>query len=121
MERKRVLIADDFSDTRQLMKFLLERNGYDVDEASDGYEAVKKAVKERPNLILMDIAMPVMDGIQATQAIRCHYDLSEVPIVAFTAYGDFYKDRARDAGCNEIIQKPLSITELPPLVEKFLQ
>ena len=87
--QKRVLIADDFKDTRKLMKVLLEKNGYEVIEAADGYEAVKQAVKNRPNLILMDIAMPVMDGIQATQAIRCHYDLTEVPILAVTAYGDF--------------------------------
>jgi len=118
--RKRVLIADDFTDTRRLMKLLIEKSGYDVDEAADGYEAVKKAVKERPNLILMDIAMPIMDGIQATQAIRRHYDSSEVPIVAVTAYGDFYKDRARDAGCNDVVQKPLAITDVSPLVKKFM-
>lgn len=120
MNRKRVLIADDFSDTRRLVKLLLEHSGYEVDEAGDGYEAVKKAVKDRPNLILMDIAMPVMDGIQAAQAIRCHYDLTEVPIVAVTAYGDFYKDRALDVGCNEVVQKPVAIAELSPIVERFL-
>ena len=108
MTRKRVLIADDFTDTRRLMKLLIEN------------EAVKKAVKDRPNLILMDIAMPIMDGIQATQAIRRHYDSSEVPIVAVTAYGDFYKDRAKDAGCNDVVQKPLAIADVSPLVEKFM-
>jgi CheY-like chemotaxis protein len=118
--QKRVLIADDFSDTRRLMKLLLERSGYDVIEAADGYEAVKRAVKDRPALILMDIAMPVMDGIQATQAIRQHYDPTEVPIVAVTAYGDFYKDRALDVGCNDVVQKPLSINEIPPLVERYI-
>jgi len=117
---KRVLVADDFSDSRRLVKFLLEQEGYDVDEAADGYEAVKKAVASRPSLILMDLAMPVMDGIQATQAIRLHYDLSEVPIVALTAYGDFYKDRAKQAGCNDIVQKPLPIADLPPLVERYI-
>ena len=117
---KRVLIADDFQDTRRLMKLLLEKDGYEVIEASDGYEAVKRAVKYRPNLILMDLAMPVMDGIQATQAIRQHYDQSEVPIVAVTAYGDFYNDRARDVGCNDVIQKPLPISQIPPLVERYI-
>jgi CheY-like chemotaxis protein len=117
---KRVLIADDFSDTRKLVRLLLERSGYEVDEAADGYEAVKKAVSERPSLILMDIAMPVMDGIQATQAIRRHYDPSEVPIVAMTAYGDFYQDRALDVGCNAVVQKPVSIADVPPLVEKYV-
>ena len=117
---KRVLVADDFTDTRKLIKVLLEKNGYEVLEAADGYEAVKQAVKGRPDLILMDIAMPVMDGIQATQAIRRHFDLSEVPIVAVTAYGDFYNDRARDVGCNEVIQKPVEISKIPPLVQQYM-
>jgi CheY-like chemotaxis protein len=118
--RKRVLVVDDFRDTRKLVKLLLEKNGYEVIEASDGYDAVKQAVKNRPNLILMDVAMPVMDGIQATQAIRQHYDLTEVPIVAVTAYGDFYSERARDVGCNDVIQKPVEITRLPDLVQNYV-
>ena len=119
--RKTVLVVDDFRDTRKLVKLLLEKNGYEVLEASDGYDAVKQAVKSRPDLILMDVAMPVMDGIQATQAIRQHFDLSEVPIVAVTAYGDFYNDRARDVGCNDVIQKPVEIAQLPLLVESYVQ
>ena len=120
MKRKTVLVADDYADTRKLVRFLLENDGYEVVEAADGYEAVKRAVKNRPDLILMDIAMPVMDGIQATQAIRQHYDQTEVPIVAVTAYSDFYTDRAKDVGCNAVVQKPLSIGEIPPLVERFV-
>ena len=116
---KRVLIVDDFTDTRKLVRLLLEKSGYEVDEAADGYEAVKKAVTSRPNLILMDIAMPIMDGIQAIQAIREHYGPTEVPIVALTAYGDFYQDRALDVGCNTVVQKPVAIADLPPLVERF--
>lgn len=117
--RRRVLVADDFEDTRRLTKLILEKNGYDVEEASDGYEAVKKAVKNPPDIILMDLAMPVMDGIQATQAIRRHYDLSEMPILAVTAYGDFYNERARDAGCNDVIQKPVNISDLSPIVSQY--
>ena len=117
---KRVLVADDFADTRRLMKLILEKNGYEVDEAADGYEAVKKAVNHPPDIILMDIAMPVMDGIQAAQAIRQHYDLSEIPILAVTAYGDFYNERARDAGCNDVIQKPVEIGHLQPIVGRYV-
>ena len=120
MERKTILVVDDYADTRTLVRFLLEKVGYEVVEAADGYEAVKRAVASRPALILMDLAMPVMDGIQATQAIRQHFDQSEVPIVAVTAYSDFYTDRAKDVGCNEVIQKPLPIGDLPPLVERFV-
>jgi len=118
--RRRVLVADDFDDTRRLTRLILEKNGYDVEEASDGYEAVKKAVKNPPDIILMDLAMPVMDGIQATQAIRRHYDLTEIPILAVTAYGDFYNERARDAGCNDVIQKPLEINQLDPIVSRYV-
>ncbi|HEY2865782.1 MAG TPA: response regulator [Pyrinomonadaceae bacterium] len=118
---KRVLIVDDFTDTRRLAKVVLERSGYEVIEAADGYEAVKRAVKDHPDVILMDLAMPVMDGIQATQAIRQHFDLTEVPIIAITAYGDFYNERARDVGCNDVVQKPVEISRLQPIVEQFFR
>jgi two-component system cell cycle response regulator DivK len=117
---RRVLIADDFADTRRLTRLILEKNGYEVDEASDGFEAVKMAVKHPPDIILMDLAMPVMDGIQATQAIRQHIELSGIPILAVTAYGDFYSERARDAGCNDVIQKPLAIGQIQPLVSSYI-
>jgi CheY-like chemotaxis protein len=117
---RRVLIADDFEDTRRLTKLILEKYGYEVMEASDGFEAVKKAVEQRPDIILMDIAMPVMDGIQATQAIRQHEELSQVPILALTAYGDFYSERARDAGCNDVVQKPIEIDQLSPVVRRYI-
>jgi CheY-like chemotaxis protein len=116
----RVLIADDFKDTRRLLRLIFEKSGCEVEEASDGLEAVKKAVEWHPDIILMDIAMPVMDCIQATQAIRQHQELSEVPILAFTAYGDFYNERARDAGCNAVMQKPVEIGQLPPIVNKYI-
>jgi CheY-like chemotaxis protein len=118
--RTKVLIADDFKDTRKLMKLLLEKCGYEVVEACDGYEAVELAVANHPDIILMDIAMPIMDGIQATQAIRRHRELSKIPIIAVTAYGDFYEERARDAGCNDVMQKPLELNKLSPLVSQYI-
>jgi two-component system, cell cycle response regulator DivK len=118
--RKRVLVAEDFDDVRGMMKAFLEHQGFDVLEAADGYEAVEKAVSGRPDLILMDIAMPVMDGIQATTAIRQHDELAEVPIVAVTAYADFYHDRARDVGCNDVIQKPIDFNRLDPIVRSYV-
>ena len=93
--RKRVLVAEDYEDVRKMMKQFFEHDGFEVLEAADGYEAVQKAVAEDPDLIIMDTAMPVMDGIQATTAIRQHEHMSDVPIVAVTAYADFYCDRAR--------------------------
>ena len=117
---KKVLVAEDYTDSRKMMKALLEIHGYSVLEAADGYEAVEKAVEEQPDLILMDIAMPVLDGVQATNVIRQHDSLANVPIVAITAYGDFYDERARAAGCNNVLQKPVDIQQLTPLVQQYL-
>ena len=117
---KRVLLVEDETDLRKMMKILLELHGYDVLEAADGYEAVEKALEEGPDLILMDIAMPVMDGIASARTIRRHEELRSVPIVAVTAYGDFYSQRARSAGCTDVIQKPLDFAQLKPMVERYL-
>ena len=115
----KVLIVEDYQDSREMLKFLLEDDGYEVCEAADGYEAVKMAVSEHPDLILMDIAMPVLDGLQATEAIRQHASLKKTPVIALTAFGDFYKDRARLAGCNAVVQKPFEFEQLGPLVKRF--
>ena len=118
--RKRVLVVEDFEDVRRMMKRYFEHDGFEVIEATDGYEAVQKALEEHPDLIIMDIAMPVMDGIQATTAIRQHEHMSDVPIVAVTAYADFYCDRARDVGCNEVVPKPIDFGRLQPVVHSYV-
>ena len=118
--RKKILIVDDFEDARALMTTLLTSYGFDVIQASNGYEAVEMAVGEHPDLIFMDIAMPVMDGVQATTAIREHHELDDVPIIALTAYGEFYNLRAKDVGCNDVIQKPLDYENLRPLVQQYI-
>ena len=117
---KKVLLVEDETDLRKMMKILLEIYGYSVIEAADGYEAVEKAVAEAPDLILMDMAMPVMGGLDSCRTIRRHEDLNDIPIIAVTAYGDFYGDRARDAGCTDVIQKPLDFGQLKPLVERYV-
>ncbi len=117
---KKVLVAEDENDLRKMMKILLEIHGFIVIEASDGYEAIEKALKESPDLILMDMAMPVMGGIDSTRTMRLHEELDDTPIVALTAYGDFYDQRARDAGCNDVLHKPLDFSRLKPIVESYL-
>ena len=119
MNRK-VLVAEDETDLRKMMKILLEIHGFIVIEAADGYEAVEKAVEQAPDIILMDMAMPVMGGLDSTRTIRRHEELQDVPIVAVTAYGDFYDDRAREAGCTDVVRKPLNFGQLKPLVESYL-
>lgn len=117
---KKVLVVDDHPDTRKVMKILLEMYGYTVVEAADGYEAVERAVNDRPDLIFMDIGMPLLDGVQATAAIREHYELANIPILVISGHSDFYADRALTAGCTEVIRKPLDFNRLRPLVRHYI-
>ena len=116
---KKVLIVEDEADLRKMLKILLGVYGYEVIEARDGYEAVEKAVEETPDLILMDIAMPVLGGLEATRAIRSHAELTEIPIVAVTGYEEFYGVRAREVGCTDVLRKPLDFGQLRPVVESY--
>jgi CheY-like chemotaxis protein len=120
VNKKIVLVAEDETDLRKMMKILLEIHGFEVIEAADGYEAVEKAVDESPNLILMDMAMPVMSGLDSAKTIRLHAELNNIPIIAVTAYGDFYNERARDAGCTDVLRKPLDFGQLKPMVERYI-
>jgi CheY-like chemotaxis protein len=115
-----ILVAEDYADVRMMMKILLEVHGYTVVEASDGYEAVEMARLHNPDLILLDLAMPSMDGLEAVSAIRKLDEFADVPIVAVTAYGDIYHDRAIEAGCTAVVAKPLDFDTLKPLVERYL-
>jgi CheY-like chemotaxis protein len=117
---KTVLIVEDYADTRLMMKYLLQRFGYEVIEASDGQEAVDKVKQRPPDLILMDISMPVMDGLTATQIIRKFDGLGKVPIIAVTAYGKSYYRQAIEAGCDDLINKPLDFDNLEPILEQYL-
>ena len=118
--RKLILVAEDYKDVRRMMRQFLENKGFEVIVAHDGSQAVEKAVSEHPDLIIMDLAMPGMDGIQATQAIRANDEISDIPILALTAYADFYDERARDVGCNDVIQKPVDFGKLEPIVNNYV-
>ena len=113
-----VLVADDFDDTRQVLKLLLEMKGHSVVEAADGREAVKGALRHRPDLILMDLSMPVMDGFDATRSIREQSETAQTPIVALTAHSDHsrWRERALDCGCDECYAKPLDFEALDTLL-----
>jgi two-component system, cell cycle response regulator DivK len=116
---KKVLIAEDYDDVRTIMKILIGIRGYEVIEAADGYEAVEKAKEHHPDLILMDLAMPVLDGFIATQAMRKTEEFKKVPIIALTAYDNFYR-KAIEAGCNEVVKKPIDVDRLDPLLNQYL-
>ncbi len=116
-----VLVADDFDDTRLLMKWWLERRGFRIVEAADGLAAVELAVREMPDLIIMDIEMPEMDGLSATRRIRQQEGLQAVPIIAVSAYGAaLWREPALAAGCDEYVSTPFDPEELRELIDRLL-
>ena len=120
-EAVKVLLVEDTEDNRQMMRRLLEMSGYQVVEAINGEEAVRLAAKELPHIILMDLSLPLIDGLTATRRIRGVPGLSKVPIVAVSAHdtADFHSD-ALAAGCNAYITKPIDYPELEEIVNSLL-
>lgn len=118
---KKVLIVEDYEDTREFMKFLIEEYGYQVVEAADGIEVVNRVKTQHPDLILMDISLPFVDGLTATRTIReIENGSHHVPIIAITAFGKNYYDRAIEAGCNDLIDKPVDFDVLEPILNHYL-
>ena len=116
-----IMVVEDYDDTRLLLKKGLEGLGYSVLEASNGQEAVDIAAREHLDLILMDLDLPILDGIIATQQIRQQSDM-RVPIVAVTAYPMSYtRVKAFAEGCDEYMAKPIDMTELARLVNRYLK
>jgi CheY-like chemotaxis protein len=103
-----ILIAEDNPDSREALRALLEAYGFDVLAAENGVEAVERAIAQKPDLILMDIMMPVMDGLQATRTLRASPDFRQVPIVALTAMAGS-REKALAAGCDDHLAKPVNL------------
>jgi len=119
--RKTILLVEDFDDTRLMTKLWLTKKGYRVVEAENGEEAVVAAQREQPDLIIMDMMMPGVDGLDATRQIREYQSLQTTPIVAVSAYGaDQYRHKALDAGCNEYVPTPFDPDALSKLIERLL-
>ena len=119
--RPTVLVVEDFEDNRFMMRRLLEMSGYRVVEAVNGNQAVEVAERERPDIILMDLSLPMLDGLAATRRIRAHDGLSKVPIVAVSAHdsADFHAE-ALAAGCNEYVTKPIDFDQLVQLLNRLV-
>ncbi len=108
-----VLLVEDSDDARQVLSLELRHKGCHVLTASDGLEAVEAALFTRPDLILMDLNLPRLDGLAAAERIRAHGDLSEVPIIALTAFDTYgIREAAFEAGCQYYLLKPLKDDEL---------
>ena len=117
----RVLVVDDALEARESMRLLLELHGYQVDTAADGREAVSSAVNCRPDVILMDIAMPIMDGLSATRELRATPETRHMPVVALSAYltqSRWIAD-AVDAGCTDFLAKPADWHQLQRVLSRF--
>lgn len=116
-----ILVVDDFDDTRWLLRTWLERKGFRVIEAENGNEAVAEAQSESPDLIIMDLEMPELDGLDATRKIRNFEKLARVPIVAVSAYGAAqFRRLALEAGCDEYLSTPFEPEELERLIRSYM-
>lgn len=119
---KRILMIEDTEDNRQIMRDLFATTDYELIEAVDGAQGVATALAEKPDLILMDIQLPVIDGYEATRRIKSDPALAHVPIIAVTSYalsGD--EAKARAAGCDAYIAKPFSPRQLLAKVRELLE
>jgi two-component system cell cycle response regulator DivK len=118
---KRILVVEDTEDNRRILRDLLTRAGYELIEAADGESGVSMAAAHRPDLILMDIQLPVFDGYEATRRIRANPETKNIPIIAVTSYalsGD--ESKALAAGCNSYVAKPFSPRKILAMVQEFL-
>ena len=119
--RRTVLVVDDFDDTRLLLRTWFERRGFRVIEAENGLQAISRAQSEAPDLIIMDVEMPRLDGLAATRQIRSMNALGSVPIVAVSAYGaEQFRDLALAAGCNEYVSTPFEPSTLESIVRALV-
>lgn len=120
--KKRILVVEDNKHNLYLVRFLLKKSGYEVIAALTGVEAVEIAKAQRPDLILMDIQLPEMDGYEAIRRIKCIPEIIHIPVVAVTSYamvGD--REKALSIGCVGYIEKPLNPETFVPEIEKYLR
>jgi two-component system, cell cycle response regulator DivK len=115
---KKILVVEDLTDIRKMMKIMVELYGYEVIEARDGAEAVEQAREHRPSLVLMDLAMPLMNGADAARAIKSEENLENIPIIAVTAYRNM-DEEAIEAGCSRVIHKPVDFLKLKTLLAEY--
>jgi two-component system cell cycle response regulator DivK len=118
---KRILVVEDEEDNRKIVRDLLTNAGFEMIEAEDGEKGVAAALRERPDLILMDMQLPVLDGYEATRRIKARPELKSVPIIAVTSYalrGD--ENKAIVAGCDGYVPKPFSPRALLAKIKELL-
>ena len=118
---KRILVVEDQPDNRQIIRDLLAATDYELTEAENGEQALAAVAKQRPDLILMDIQLPIMDGYEATRRIKADPAMRSVPIIAVTSYAlSGEEQKARAAGCDGYVTKPYSPRLLLARIREFL-
>ncbi len=121
MSSGRILVVEDNKDNMTLISDVLHSLDYDVLQATDGEQGIRVTGEERPDLILMDLSLPRMDGWTATRNIKADPDLQNIPVIALTAHamvGD--RERALEAGCDDYMSKPINLRELADKLSRFL-
>jgi two-component system cell cycle response regulator DivK len=119
---KKILIVDDNQDSRELVVKILKNKGYRMIEAIDGEEALEKAIAEKPDLILMDISIPKINGYEVTRRLKSQADFKDTPVIALTAHamkGD--REKAIEAGCDGYISKPINVHEFPDQIKSYMK
>jgi two-component system cell cycle response regulator DivK len=118
---KRILVVEDQEDNRRILRDLLTNAGYEVIEAENGSEALRSVAERRPDLILMDIQLPVIDGYETTRRLKADPALRDIPVIVITSYalsGD--EDKARAAGCDDYVTKPYSPRQVLAKIRTYL-
>jgi two-component system cell cycle response regulator DivK len=118
---KRILVVEDQPDSRQIIRDMLTPTDYEITEAENGEQALAAIAKQRPELILMDIQMPILDGYAATRLIKADPALRSIPIIAVTSYAlSDEETKALAAGCDDYVPKPFSPRELLAKIRQYL-
>ncbi len=117
-----LLIVDDEDAIRTVLRLILVRAGYDVFEAENGEEALLKVAKEKPDLIILDVMMPGMDGIEVCQKLRSDPETAELPVIMLSAKtGSYYRNRSEDAGATKYLTKPIAADQLLAHIAECLE
>lgn len=120
-ERARVLVVDDYPDAREMYTEYLEYSGFEVVQAANGMEALEKAVEHTPDIILMDLSLPVMDGWEATRRLKADHRTAGIPVVALTGHAlAGISEGARKAGCDAFVTKPCLPEDLVKEIRRIL-
>ena len=121
LSKPTILVAEDSADSREMMKVLLQMKGYKVVAAENGVNALAAARKKRPDAVLLDLQLPIMDGLDVTRNLRSHPTLKKVPIIIVTGHDpNRYRQAALDAGCDEYLMKPINFEALQTVLDRLV-